>query len=132
MKLQAEMDDYKKQIFEFENITSDYNLISDKLDADSRDNSKKVQKYEAGIEETMEKLQLSSSKLEEAEKEFKDKDDDVSNMSRRIMLIEEEGRINEEKMANTVLKLALMSKEADTIVKGCRYWESQVMNNEVT
>ena len=132
MKLQAEMDDYKKQIFEFENITSDYNLISDKLDADLRDIGKKVQKYEAGIEETMEKLQLSSSKLEEAEKEFKDKDDDVSNMSRRIMLIEEEGRINEEKMANTVLKLALMSKEADTIVKGCRYWESQVMNNEVT
>ena len=132
MKLQAEMDDYKKQIFEFENITSDYNLISDKLDADLRDISKKVQKYEAGIEETMEKLQLSSSKLEEAEKEFKDKDDDVSNMSRRIMLIEEEGRINEEKMANTVLKLAVMSKEADTIVKGCRYWESQVMNNEVT
>ena len=132
MKLQAEMDDYRKQIFEFENITSDYNLISDKLDADLRDIGKKVQKYEAGIEETMEKLQLSSSKLEEAEKEFKDKDDDVSNMSRRIMLIEEEGRINEEKMANTVLKLALMSKEADTIVKGCRYWESQVMNNEVT
>ena len=129
MKLQG---DYKKQIFEFENITSDYNLISDKLDADLRDIGKKVQKYEAGIEETMEKLQLSSSKLEEAEKEFKDKDDDVSNMSRRIMLIEEEGRINEEKMANTVLKLALMSKEADTIVKGCRYWESQVMNNEVT
>ena len=132
MKLQAEMDDYRKQIFEFENITSDYNLISDKLDADLRDIGKKVQKYEAGIEETMEKLQLSSSKLEEAEKDFKDKDDDVSNMSRRIMLIEEEGRINEEKMANTVLKLALMSKEADTIVKGCRYWESQVMNNEVT
>ena len=126
------MDDYKKQIFEFENITSDYNLISDKLDADLRDIGKKVQKYEAGIEETMEKLQLSSSKLEEAEKDFKDKDDDVSNMSRRIMLIEEEGRINEEKMANTVLKLALMSKEADTIVKGCRCWESQVMNNEVT
>ena len=62
---------------------------------------------------------------------LKDKDDEVSTLSRRIMLIEEECRINEEKMANTVLKLATMSKEADTIVKGCRYWESQVMNNEV-
>ena len=47
------------------------------------------------------------------------------------MLIEEECQINEEKMANTVLKLAVMSKEADTIVKVCRFWESQVMNNEV-
>ena len=92
---------------------------------------KKVQKYDTAIEETMEKLLLSSSKLEEAEKEFTEKDDDVSNMSRRIMLIEEEGRINEEKMANTVLKLANMSKDADNIVKGCRFWESKVMNNEV-
>ena len=48
------------------------------------------------------------------------------------MLLEEEGRISEEKMANTVLKLAVMSKDADNIVKGCRYWESQVMNNEVS
>ena len=47
------------------------------------------------------------------------------------MLIEEEGRLSEEKMAHTVLKLATMSKEADNIVKGCRYWESKVMNNEV-
>ena len=46
-------------------------------------------------------------------------------------MIEEECRISEEKMANTVLKLATMSKEADNIVKGCRYWESKVMNNEV-
>merc|ERR1711973_909464 len=84
-----------------------------------------------GIEETLENLQVSTSKLEEAEKEFKDKDDEVSTLSRRIMLIEEECRINEEKMANTVLKLAIMSKEADTIVKGCRFWESKVMNNEV-
>ena len=126
------MDDYTRRISEFEKVTSDHNAISDKLDADLRDVGKKVQKYDTAIEETVEKLQLSSSKLEEAEKEFEEKDNDVSNMSRRIMLIEEEGRINEEKMANTVLKLATMSKEADNIVKGCRYWESKVMNNEVS
>ena len=144
------MDEYTKKIQEYEEKTKHDNIISDKLDADLRDIGKKVQKYDNGIEETMEKLQQSSSKLEvntglalassfqyclfvcqEAEKEFKDKDDEVSTLSRRIMLIEEEGRISEEKMANTVLKLAVMSKEADNIVKGCRYWESQVMNNEV-
>ena len=79
----------------------------------------------------MEKLQGSSAKMEEAEKEFKDKDDDVNNQSRRLMLLEDECRINVEKLATTVLKLALMSKEADTIVKGCRHWESATMNNEV-
>ena len=36
-----------------------------------------------------------------------------------------------EKLATTVLKLANMSKDADTIIKGCRHWESNTMNNEV-
>merc|ERR1712062_661967 len=104
---------------------------SDKLDADLRDTGKKVQKFETRMEETMEKLQASSAKMEEAEKDFKDKDDDVNNQSRRVMLLEEEARINVEKLATTVLKLAVMSKEADNIVKGCRHWESKTMNNEV-
>ena len=125
------MDEYTKKIDEFEAKTKETNAISDKLDAEIRDIGKKVQKYESSMEETLEKLQTSVSKLEIAEKEFKDKDDEVGTLSRRIMLIEEEGRISEEKMANTVLKLAIMSKEADTIVKGCRFWESKVMNNEV-
>ena len=125
------MDEYTKKIDEFEAKTKETNAVSDKLDAELRDIGKKVQKYESSMEETLEKLQSSSSKLEIAEKEFKDKDDEVGTLSRRIMLIEEEGRISEEKMANTVLKLAVMSKEADNIVKGCRYWESKVMTNEV-
>merc|ERR1719243_96170 len=79
----------------------------------------------------MEKLQASSSKMEEAEKEFKDKDDDVNAQSRRVLLLENEATIQIEKLATTVLKLALMSKDADNIVKGCRHWESKTMNNEV-
>ena len=120
-----------KKIGEYEALTKEYNGESDKLDADLRDTGKKVQKFETRMEETMEKLQASSAKMEEAEKDFKDKDDDVNNQSRRVMLLEEEARINVEKLATTVLKLAVMSKEADNIVKGCRYWESKVMNNEV-
>merc|ERR1712041_13932 len=40
-------------------------------------------------------------------------------------------RISTEKLANTVLKLALMSKDADNIIKGSRHWESKTMNNEM-
>ena len=109
----------------------DYNKTSDKFDADIRDVGKKVQKFETRMEETMEKLQGSSSKMEEAEKEFKDKDDDVNNQARRLMLLEDECTINVEKLATTVLKLAVMSKDADNIVKGCRHWESKTMNNEM-
>merc|ERR1712172_54294 len=129
--MKAEIDDMYKKIGEYEALTKEYNGESDKLDMDLRDTGKKVQKFETRMEETMEKLQGSSAKMEEAEKDFKDKDDDVNNQSRRVMLLEEEARINVEKLATTVLKLAVMSKEADNIVKGCRHWESKTMNNEV-
>merc|ERR1719299_68706 len=69
--------------------------------------------------------------MEEAESEFKDKDDDVNAQARRVLLLEQESTISVEKLATTVMKLALMSKEADNIVKGCRHWESKTMNNEV-
>eukprot|EP00092_Neocalanus_flemingeri_P067798 GFUD01082798.1.p1 GENE.GFUD01082798.1~~GFUD01082798.1.p1 ORF type:complete len:262 (+),score=74.44 GFUD01082798.1:219-1004(+) len=93
--------------------------------------AKKVQKFETGLEETIEKLQQSAAKMDEAEKEYKDKEDDVNAQSRRVLLLEAESCISVEKLAITVLKLAHMSKDADNIVKGCRHWESKTMNNEV-
>ena len=114
-----------------EDATKEANKVSDKFDADIRDASKKVTKQETSLEETMEKLQASASKMEEAEKEFKDKDDDVNAAARRCVLMEEEVRTNTEKLASTVLKLANMSKDADKIVKGMREWENKTMNNEV-
>jgi len=129
--MKAETDDLYKKINEYETTTKEANSVSDKLDCDLRDLGKKVQKFETKMEETMEQLQLSGSKMEEAEKDFKDKDDDVNAQSRRVLLLEEECRISVEKLATIVLKLAVMSKEADNIVKGCRHWESKTMNNEV-
>ena len=129
--LQAETDDLYKKIAEYEDATKEANGISDKFDADIRDSSKRVQKLECSMEETMEKLQQSVSKMEEAEKEFKDKDDDVNAAARRCVLMEEELRIQTEKLAVTIFKLANMSKEADKIVKGMREWENKTMNNEV-
>ena len=114
-----------------EGSTKEANGVSDKFDADIRDMSKRVQKLECSMEETMEKLQQSVSKMEEAEKEFKDKDDDVNAAARRCVLMEEELRIQTEKLAVTIFKLANMSKEADNIVKGSREWENKTMNNEV-
>ena len=45
--------------------------------------------------------------------------------------MEEELRIQTEKLAVTIFKLANMSKDADKIVKGMREWENKTMNNEV-
>jgi len=129
--MKAETDELYKKINDFETAAKKANDASDKFDCDIRDTGKKVQKLETNLEETMEKLQASNSKMEEAEKEFKDKDDDVNGQARRVLLLEEESRISVEKLATTVMKLALMSKDADNIVKNCRTWESKTMNNEV-
>ena len=106
-----------EKVKEFEDLTSSHNKVSDGLDAEMRDLSKKVQKFEARLEETTESLQASAVKMETAENEFTDMDDQVNAQSRRIMLLEEECFIQVEKLANTVMKLAAMSKEADNIVK---------------
>merc|ERR1711972_1233108 len=119
------------KIAEITDNTKNANAESDKFDMDIRDTGKKVQKFETSLEEILEKMMQSTAKMDEAEKEFKDKDDDVNAQSRRVLLLEDECKINIEKLANTVLKLALMSKDADNIVKNCRHWESKTMNNEV-
>merc|ERR1719403_12019 len=90
-----------------------------------------MQKFETAFEEILEKMTASAAKMDEAEKEFKDKDDDVNAAARRVVLMEGEATVSVEKLATTVMKLALMSKEADNIIKGARHWESKNMNNEM-
>ena len=53
-------------------------------------------------------------------------------LSRRIMLMEEEAKKSEQSLADTVIKLALSSKEADGVLKKVKTVESKCMNNEVT
>merc|ERR1719445_779112 len=118
-------------ISSMEDKTKDCNKESDQFEVMIRDMGKKVQKFDTSMEEIMEKLQLSAAKMDEAEKDFKDKDEDVNAQNRRVLLLEEESRISVEKLATTVMKLAHMSKDADNIVKSCRHWESKTMNNEV-
>merc|ERR1712183_916961 len=106
---------------EYEDDIKSSNAISDEYDVQIRDVGKKVQKLETA----------SAAKMDEAEKEFKDKDDDVNAAARRVVLMEGEATVSVEKLATTVMKLALMSKEADNIIKGARHWESKNMNNEM-
>merc|ERR1712211_205468 len=56
---------------------------------------------------------------------------DVSALTRRIMLMEEEAKKSEQTLADTVTKLATTSKEADTVLKAVKIVESKCMNNEV-
>jgi len=129
--MKAEIDDMYSKCKEYDDATKDANSVSDKNDCDIRDVGKKVTKMETKMEEILEQLQASTSKMEQLDAEYKDKEEDVNAQSRRVLLLENEATIQIEKLATTVLKLALMSKDADNIVKGCRHWESKTMNNEV-
>merc|ERR1711931_273265 len=92
---------------------------------------KKVQGLEIGFDVTNDKLQKATESLEEKEKTFKEVESDVSALTRRIMLMEEEAKKSEGTLADTVTKLALSSKDADSILKEVKVVESKCMNNEV-
>merc|ERR1712142_117681 len=93
---------------------------------------KKVQNLEIGFDETNDKLTKATESLEEKEKSFKEVEADVSALSRRIMLMEEESKKADGTLADTVTKLAITSKEADVVLKAVKIVESKNMNNEVT
>merc|ERR1712122_311803 len=48
-----------------------------------------------------------------------------------VMLMEEEAKKADTALAETVTKLATMSKEADGILKKVKYFENKTMNNEM-
>merc|ERR1719507_151350 len=108
------------------------NRRSDQADCDIRDYGKKVHGLEIEFDETCDKLQKATESLEEKEKMYREVEGDVSALSRRIMLMEEEAKKSEENLAGTVTKLATTSKEADNILKKVKAVESTCMNNEVT
>jgi len=130
-QIQFDIDTLYEKIAKSEKAGGESKAISDTYDTTIRDTVKKVQKYEATLEEIREKLQASEASMEEAEMVYKDKEEDVNAQSRRVLLMEEESRISVEKLATTVMKLAEMSKEADKIIKGTRYWENIGLNNEM-
>jgi len=130
--LKAETDGLYATIQGFEDTQREFIGRADQADCDIRDYGKKVQGLEMAFDETNDKLTKSSEALEEAEKQFKEVEGDVSALTRRIMLMEEEDKKSADTLCNTVTKLALTSKSADNVLKAVKVVESTCMNNEVT
>merc|ERR1711936_381436 len=82
----------------------------------------------AGFEEATK----ANESLEEADKQFKEVESDVSALTRRIMLMEEEDKKAAEQLCATVSKLALTSKAADNVMKTIKVVENVCLDNEVT
>merc|ERR1712228_885590 len=117
--LKAETDGLYKTIEGFEEATREAVGRADKADCDIRDYGKKVQNLEIGYDETN-------------EKQFKEVESDVSALTRRIMLMEEEDKKAAEALCATVTKLAQSSKAADSVMKLIKVVENTCLNNEVT
>merc|ERR1712071_572685 len=130
--LKGETDGLYATIQGFEDATKEATGRSEQADCDIRDYSKKVQTLEIGFDETNDKLTKATESLEEAEKQFKEVESDVSALTRRIMLMEEEDKKSAEQLCQTITKLALTSKAADNVMKTIKVVENTCLNNEVT
>merc|ERR1711973_13755 len=130
--LKAETDTLYATIAGFEEATREAVGRADQADCDIRDYGKKVQQLEIGFDETNDKLTKANESLEEAEKQFKEVESDVSALTRRIMLMEEEDKKSAEQLCQTVTKLAQSSKAADNVMKLIKVVENTCLNNEVT
>ena len=126
--LKGETDGLLTTIAKFESDTKESNSRCDQYDCDIRDLSKKIQGYEVDFDETNDKFTKVLTALEEKEKMFKEAEEDVSALTRRIMLMEEEAKKADTALAETTTKLAMASKEADGILKKVKYFENKSMN----
>merc|ERR1712130_70901 len=129
--LKSETDGLYNTIAGFEEATREAAARADQADCDIRDYGKKVQQLEIGFDETNDKLTKATESLEEAEKQFKEVESDVSALTRRIMLMEEEDKKSAEQLCQTITKLALTSKAADNVMKTIKVVENTCLNNEV-
>merc|ERR1712223_2053616 len=130
--LKSETDGLYNTIAGFEEATREAAARADQADCDIRDYGKKVQQLEIGFDETNDKLTKATESLEEAEKQFKEVESDVSALTKRIMLMEEEDKKSAEQLCQTITKLALTSKAADNVMKTIKVVENTCLNNEVT
>jgi len=130
--LKGETDQLYQIIQNFEEETARHMASAEQADLDIRDYGKKCSKLEFDYDNTNEELCKVLATLEEKEKGLEELEADISAFTRRIMLMEEENKKSEQALADTVIKLALVSKDADSILKRVKTVESKCMNNEVT
>merc|ERR1712213_222013 len=107
--LKAETDTLYATIAKFEEDTREAVRRADQADCDIRDYGKKVQQLEIGFDETNDKLTKATESLEEADKQFKEVESDVSALTRRIMLMEEEDKKSADQLCTTVTTVKMAS-----------------------
>merc|ERR1711988_2012404 len=126
--MKVEIDDMYNKCKEYEDATKEANNASDKNDIDIRDVGKKVQKMETKMEEILEQLQASNSKMEQLDAESKDADNivkgcrhwesktmnnevEIEELDKNMREAKRIGADNEMKYDNLARSLAMMEDE---------------------
>merc|ERR1711953_42255 len=138
--LKSETDGLYNTIAGFEEATREAAARVDQADCDIRDYGKKVQQLEIGFDETNDKLTKATESLEEAEKQFKEVESDVSALTRRIMPIEELDKNlratvkmasdNEQKLDELSRKLGVQEAELKRAVERAELAEAKLKGIE--
>ena len=129
--LKVEADTYNATSDNLEIQTIALNKAADANDIIIRDLGKKLSSLEANLDDAANNLSKVTINLVSKEKALTEVEDDVNALSRKTVLLEVEGKEADLRMGETVQNLALICKEADTIHKKVRYFESKNMSNEV-
>ena len=129
--LKTETDTNTAAADRLEKEAAESNKKADKFDADIRDLQKKISGLESKYDETFEKLLAATTKEEEKDKEWKSAEEDVNNLSRSLLLIEEEVKRRDTDLASTVMQLCHISRDADAVAKRVKILQSKNMTDEV-
>ena len=119
--LKTETENLYKTIKSLEDEARNSEEVANKCDFDIRDISKRISIIEADFDAANDKLVATNARLEESEKTLKQTEEEVNSMSRRQALMEEEDKKSDATLADTVIRLAIMSKNADSILKRVKY-----------
>ena len=129
--LKVETDSMIAQADKLEAEANTANKKADKSDADIRELQKKLGAVETKYDEASEKLTQVTTKEEEKDKDWKAKEEDVNNLNRRMLLVEEENKRRDTELATTVMELCNISKNADNIARRVKVLQNKNMTDEV-
>ena len=129
--LKYETDGMIKNTEEFVAETTRHDENADKCECDIRDYSKKIAKMESAYEETLEKLMKTNAEFDEKKILMQEKEAELSAISRRTCLLEDEAQKSEIKLAKATMELAQESKRADKVIRIVNSMTSKSMNDEM-
>ena len=129
-KLANETAEAETRISKFEAMKAVNEIEADKFEEQLRVVQKKMQAMEGSYDVTIEDLFNQTVKLEAMEKKAAMAESEVSGLRSKLILLQENNEKQEERLASSVLKLAVSCQQADASVKKRHELENAVSSNE--